>query len=141
MEKENFYKFFQGLFGYNDKQMEEIRTSPEKEYLRKTMKGFSINPNRKVIAEVTKAENCAAGHKVGDRYVIGADGMLLKDKCPKNICIGAVTTLNPILAIVFDRIADQREDLNPQAANHVSCSDCGFSDGGFGRVMMKIRVE
>jgi uncharacterized repeat protein (TIGR04076 family) len=95
---------------------------------------------RKVIAEVISAKNCAAGHKPGDRYVIRAAGYLVPEESPKNICLSALVPLFPFVSVAGERIA---EGLDPNAmmTDHSGCLDTGFECGGFGRVVMKIRVE
>lgn len=141
MSKEKMYQAYGRLFGFTGDQLQELKTSPEKEHHRRTLQGFWANPTAKIVATVVKAENCAAGHKPGDRYVIRADGVIDKDKSPPNLCLGALTPLNGFLHVAYERIAEQMEDLSPKGLTHTSCTDCGFGDGGFGRIVMHVTVE
>lgn len=141
MSDEKMYKAFQRFFSYTDEQVEELKNSPDKEHHRRVLKGFWANPQAKMIAEVVKSEGCAAGHEVGDKYVIRADGIVNVEESVENLCLGALGALYPFLHVAYERIAEQMEDLSPQGLTHTACYDCGFEDGGFGRIMMKVTVE
>ena len=64
-----------------------------------------------------------------------------KEESPPNLCFGALTPLNGFLHVAYERIAEQMEDLSSKALTHTSCTDCGFGDGGFGRVVMHVTAE
>ena len=141
MPDEKMYSVYQRLFALTEEQLDELKHSPEKEHHRRMLRGFWANPRAKIVATVVKAENCAAGHRPGDRYVIRADGIVNKEESPPNLCLGALTPLNGFLHVAYERVAEQMEDLSPKALTHTSCTDCGFGDGGFGRIVMHVTVE
>ena len=141
MSEEKMYQVFGRLFGFTAEQLQELKTSPEKEHHRRTLAGFWANRSAKLVATVVKAENCAAGHKPGDRYVIRADGIVNKGESPENLCLGALSPLYGFLHVAYERIAEQMDDLSPKGLTHSSCMDCGFGDGGFGRIVMHVTVE
>jgi uncharacterized repeat protein (TIGR04076 family) len=141
MSEEKMYKAYQKFFGYTDEQMDALKNAPEKEHHRRVLKGFWQNPQAKLVAEVVKSEGCAAGHQPGDRYVIRADGIVNVEESLDNLCLGALAALYPFLHVAYERIAEQMEDLSPKGLTHTACHDCGFEDGGFGRVVMRVTVE
>ena len=141
MSEEKMYKAYQKFFNFTDEQVEQLKNAPEKEHHRRVLKGFWANPQARMVATVVKTETCAAGHKVGDRYVIRADGIVNKEESPENLCLGALFTLYPFLNVAYERIAEKMDDLSPKGITHTSCADCGFGDGGFGRVVMRVTVE
>jgi uncharacterized repeat protein (TIGR04076 family) len=141
MTEGKMYNAYKKLFEFSDQQLEELKNSPEKEHHRRVLKGFWANPQAKMIAEVVRSETCAAGHKPGDRYVIRADGIVNKEESPENLCLGALAPLYHFLHVAYERVAEQMEDLSPKGLNHTACNDCGFEDGGFGRIVMRVTVE
>lgn len=141
MSEEKMFKAYQRFFNYTDEQIEALKNAPEMEHQRQVLKGFWANPQAKMVAEVVKAENCAAGHQPGDKYVLRADGIVNKEESPQNLCLGALAPLYPFLNVAYERIAEQMDDLSPKGITHAACNDCGLGDGGFGRIVMRITVE
>ncbi len=141
MSEEKMYKAYQRFFDYTDEQMEALKNSPEMEHQRRMLKGFWANPQAKMVAEVVEVENCAAGHKPGDKYVIRADGIVNKEESPESLCLGALAPLYSFLHVAYERIAEQMEDLSPRGITHANCNDCGLAGGGFGRILMRVTVE
>lgn len=137
MTQEEIWKKNQKALGFTDEQMEVIKNDPKR---RKLIEASAQLVRKKVIAEVISAKNCAAGHKPGDRYVIRAAGYLVPEESAKNLCLSALVPLFPFVSVVGERIADGL-DPNTMMTDHAGCLDTGFECGGFGRVVMKIRVE
>ena len=141
MSEEKMYQVYQRMLNFTDEQVNEVKTSPEKENIRRVLAGFWANPRAKIVAEVVKSENCGAGHQPGDKYVVRADGIVNKEESADNLCLGALIPLHGFLHVAYEKIAEQAEDLSPKGLTHTSCIDCGFGDGGFGRVVMRVTIE
>jgi len=89
---------------------------------------------------VVSAYGCGAGHKVGDRIVYSGDGTLLCKENPERICFGLLSPVNPIVGAVLDKICNG-EDPTRMAFNRVHCFDVGVDQGGWGEVVVEVKVE
>ena len=137
MADESMLIFLKDLLGYTDEQWETWKKNPR-------------NPKRaahimdvlkyKVVAEVTHSSGCGAGHKVGDRIVFGGDGTLLCRENPDRVCVGLLSPVNPIVGSVLDKICSG-EDPTRMAFNKVHCIDVGVDHGGWGEVVVEVKVE
>ncbi|MBU2649080.1 hypothetical protein KKI24_30510 [bacterium] len=137
MEIEKLWKLFQGHMGYTDEQMVLFRSDPEK------VKMVTQTPDFvkcKIIAEVIESENCHAGHKVGDRFVMNAGGVLMGEACPNRMCMFALGPVSNILPALYERIISQSDPLY-ERSNLVQCTDIGLDKGGWGKILMKITIE
>jgi uncharacterized repeat protein (TIGR04076 family) len=94
----------------------------------------------KIVATVTSAYGCAAGHKVGDRIVISSGGTLLCKESPEKVCFGLLSPINPFVWLTFDKISNG-EDPTRIAFNKVHCLDVGVDQGGWGEVVVEVKVE
>jgi hypothetical protein len=125
------------MLGYTDDQWETWKRNPRNH---KVVENFGTLEKYKVVAEITHSEGCAAGYKVGDRIVYGADGTLLRCKeNPEKICSGLLTPVNPLIEIVFDNIAAGK-DPTDLAFGTVHCVDIGVDHGGWGEVIADVKV-
>ena len=125
------------MLGYTDAQWETWKNNPRN---LKVVENLGDFLKYKVVAEVTSAYGCAAGHKVGDRIVFGGDGTLLCRENPEKICFGLLSPLTPYVGGVLDKICNG-EDPTQIAFNMVHCVDVGVDHGGWGEVVMEVRVE
>ena len=136
MKKDDIWKKNQKVFGFTDAEMEEVKRSPKRS---KIIKASPVMVRKRIIAEVIEAKNCIA-HKRGDRYVVRANGILIKEESADNLCMSALAALLPFFYMAYDRIASG-QDPNEMVVDHVGCFDTGVECGGFGKIMMKITVE
>lgn len=137
MEVEKIWESFQQAMGYSNAEIEEFKKDPKK--VKVVGKLPELN-SKKIVAEVTHARGCAAGHKVGDKFIMNAAGFLLTKVNPENICIYALSSLAMFPAIVTDRISEGL-DPNGMIYDRVGCVDVGLECGGWGKVVMKVYVE
>ena len=126
-----------GILGYTDAQWETWKANPRNLKIAGNLENFQ---KHKLVAQVTSSHGCAAGHKVGDRIVFGADGTLLCKESPERVCFGVLSPLNPYLLLVLDKIANG-EDPTQIAFNKVHCTDVGVDNGGWGEVIVEMKVE
>jgi hypothetical protein len=125
------------MLGYSDAQWEIWKKNPRNLEVLDHLEMFQ---KTKLVAEVTRAYGCAAGHKVGDRIVFGGDGTLLCKENPEKVCFGLLSPLIPLAAGVLDKISSG-EDPTRIAFNHVHCVDVGVDAGGWGEVVAEVKVE
>jgi uncharacterized repeat protein (TIGR04076 family) len=137
MDIEELWKLFQGHMEYTDEQMKVFRTDPEK------VKMVTETPDFvkcQIVAEVIESENCHAGHKVGDKFIMSAGGVLMSEKCPNRMCMFALGPVANMLPALYERIFT-KSDPGYKRSNIVQCTDIGLDKGGWGKVLMKVTIE
>lgn len=137
MDKEKMWMDLQKHLGYTDEELATFRSSPKNVKMVEETPQFMTH---KIIAEVIKSNGCHSQLKVGDKIVMNGNGQLIRDECPEKICIWALAPLSGLVTAVFERFVEQL-DPNALLFNVVSCQDVGIDCGGWGRILMKIRVE
>ena len=129
--------YLREMLGYTDAQWETWKSNPRNLKMADNLMDVM---KYKVVAEVTSAYGCGAGHKVGDRIVFGGDGTLLCKENPERVCVGLLSPVNPIVGGVLDKICNG-EDPTKMAFNKVHCIDVGVDHGGWGEVVVEVKVE
>ena len=137
MADEAMLTFIREMMDYTDAQWETWKSNPRN--LKMTDNLMDVL-KYKVVAEVTFSSGCGAGHKVGDRIVFGGDGTLLCRESPERVCVGLLSPVNPIVGGVLDKICGG-EDPTQMAFNKVHCNDVGVDHGGWGEVVVEVKVE
>jgi len=134
---EDTWQFFQQHLGYDDEQMELFRANPRNADILTT--GPSLM-QRTIVAEVIEAHGCNSQHKAGDRFVFDGAGNLLTARNPERICMGALGSLGPLIYAVAE-LHYAGADPGALRFNRTGCFDVGVKCGGWGRVVMEVRVE
>ncbi|MBI2877200.1 MAG: hypothetical protein HYY20_09990 [Candidatus Tectomicrobia bacterium] len=137
MSQEGLLNALRGVLGYTDAQWEAWKSNPRNLEVAQRLGDFQ---KYKVVAEVVSSYGCAAGHKTGDKIVFGADGTLLTQESPEKVCFGALSPLNNYLLLVFEKISSG-QDPTKILFNKAHCVDVGVEKGGWGEVVLEIRVE
>jgi len=134
---EDRWQFFQQHLGYNDEEMALWRANPRNADILTTGPALM---ERTIIAEVVEAGGCNSQHKAGDRFIFDGAGNLLTDRNPERICMGALYPLGPLVYAVSE-LHYAGADPNALRFNRTHCFDVGVKCGGWGRVIMEVRVE
>lgn len=135
---EKAWKGVQQHLGYNDEEMKQFRENPRNEdVLSKT----AVMLNKTIVAEIIESHGCDSGHKVGDKIYVDGRGISLLTKLgPSRICIFAlhsVALAMPALAeLLYAGI-----DPNEMRFKRFGCPDVGIKCGGWGHIVMELRVE
>jgi uncharacterized repeat protein (TIGR04076 family) len=129
--------FLKEMLGYTEAQWETWKSNPRN---LKIVENLMEIPKYKVVFEVTSSVGCAAGHKVGDQIIFDGGGSLLCKESPEKICFGLLSPINPIAGMVLDKICIG-EDPTQMAFNRVHCTDVGVDRGGWGEVVVGVKVE
>ncbi len=135
---ERTWKGVQQHLGYNDEQMKQFREDPRNEdVLSKT----DVMLNKTIVAEIIESHGCDSGHKVGDKIYFDGRGISLLTKLgPSRICIFAlhsVALAMPALAeLIYAGV-----DPNEMRFKRFGCVDVGIKCGGWGHIVMELRVE
>jgi uncharacterized repeat protein (TIGR04076 family) len=123
--------------GYNDEEMERFRLdSRNAEVLAKA----SELMNKTIVAEVVESRNCNSQHRVGDRFIFDGAGNLLTEKNPKRICIYALAEL-PKFIFAINELIYAGADPHRIRFKRAGCFDVGVACGGWGHIIMEIKVE
>lgn len=137
MDLNQLWNRFQEHMAYTDEEMEVFRSDPEK------VKMVTQTPDFvkcKIIAEVIESHNCHAHHKVGDKFVMTAGGVIISEECPKRICMFALGPITNILPACYEIIFTQ-SDPAYERSKLVQCTDIGLDKGGWGKILMKVYIE
>jgi uncharacterized repeat protein (TIGR04076 family) len=131
------WQIMQNRLGYNDGEMKEFRDNPRNEDILSRVPDLI---NKTIIAEVVDSHGCNSQHKVGDKFHFDSAGNLLTALSPKRICVYALSavTLQIFAATEFLYAG---VDPNQMRFKRAACFDVGIACGGWGRVVLEIRVE
>jgi uncharacterized repeat protein (TIGR04076 family) len=134
---EQLWEMVQKQLGYTDEEMNLFKQDPRNsEVLSKIPESI----NKRIVAEVVESHGCLSQHNNGDRFVLDAAGNLLSSMCPERMCSGAVSVLaTPVFTAAEFLLAGV--DPNEMKFKRVGCPDVGLHCGGWGRIVMEIRVE
>jgi uncharacterized repeat protein (TIGR04076 family) len=127
---------FKSMLNYTDDQWEIWKSNPRNF---ERVKGGLNFGKYKLTAEVVSAYGCGAGHKVGDK-IIFSGGELLSKENPERICFGLLSAISPYVQLVMERVFNG-EDPTKIAFNTTHCPDVGVNHGGWGEVIVDIKVE
>jgi len=134
---ENVWKMFQQHLGYTDEEMAKFRADPRNaEVLAKAPELM----NKTIVAEVVESRGCNSQHKKGDKFVLDGAGNLISKLCPKRMCIFAVSALKPAV-FAANELVHAGVDPNEMRFKRTGCSDVGLECGGWGRVVMEVKIE
>ena len=134
---ENTWKFFQERLGYSDEEMALFRANPRNEEV--LAKGPELM-QKTIVAEVVESHGCNSQHKVGDRFLFDGAGNLLTTKCPRRICVYALQGLGGAI-FASNELLYAGVDPDDLRFRRVGCFDVGVRCGGWGRIIMEVRVE
>lgn len=135
---EDTWKIVQKHLKYSDEEMKIFQANPRNEdVLSKTV----LMLNKTIVAEVIESHGCDSGHKAGDRFYFDGRGVsLLARLGPSKVCIFAlhsVALAMPALAeLIYAGI-----DPNKMRFNRFGCVDVGVRCGGWGHIVMEVKVE
>lgn len=134
---ENVWRLMQEHLGYNDEEMKKFRENPRNEDVLSKAPALM---NKTIIAEVVESHGCNSQHKIGDKLYFDGAGNLITKLCPKRICIYA---LSSIAALIFtaNELFYAGVDPNEMRFKRTSCFDVGVQCGGWGRIVMELKVE
>ncbi len=134
---EDVWTFYQKHLGYTDDEMKTFRQNPRNEDVISKAPALM---NKTIVVEVVDSQGCNSQHKVGDKFYFDGSGNLLTKLCPKRICFGALNSMPPLISMAHE-LFYAGVDPNEMRFKRVGCSDVGLQCGGWGRVVMELRVE
>ncbi len=137
MTSDRMWRRVQKHLGYTEAELEQFKSDPVNE----DIISKSIDLQRKyIILEVIESQGCNSGYKVGDRFYFDGVGNLLTELCPPKVC---GYSLNSALMLVYaaNEMLFAGVDPNGMRFKRASCFDVGLDCGGWGRVVLELKVE
>jgi uncharacterized repeat protein (TIGR04076 family) len=123
--------------GYNDEEMKIFLENPRNEDVMSKALGLL---NKTIIIEVVESHGCNSQHKVGDKFYFDGAGNLLTKLSPKKICIFALGVIQGLFFGAHE-LFYAGVDPNEMRFKRAGCLDVGVNCGGWGNIVMEIRVE
>ena len=134
---ENMWSFFQNHLGYNDAEMKKFKDDPKNELI------LSKAPelmNKTIVVEVVASHGCNSQHKVGDKFYLDGAGNFISKLCPKRMCAFALSSFAGTVFGLHELFYAGVEP-NKMLFKRFGCNDVGLQCGGWGKVVMEIRME
>jgi hypothetical protein len=133
---ESTWKLFQEHIGYTDEEMKIFRDRVSDKDISRAME----ITGKTIIAEVIESHGCNSLHLKGDKIYLDGTGNLISRLCPKKMCI---YLLAPMETAVFglQELFYAGADPNNIQFRRFGCRDVGVKCGGWGRVILDIRME
>lgn len=131
------WQIMQNRLGYSDEEMKIFRDNSRNEDILSRVPELI---NKTIIAEVVESRGCNSQHKVGDKFYFDSAGNLLTALSPKRICVYAVSAITSLIFTATEFLY-AGVDPNQMRFKRAACFDVGVECGGWGRVVMEIRVE
>lgn len=134
---DNVWRFIQQHLGYTDEEMKKFRENPRNEEI------LSKAPelmNKTIVAEVVDSHGCNSQHKKGDKLYFDGAGNLISKLNPNRICAYAVSAVAPLI-FTANELFNAGVDPNEMRFNRTGCFDVGVQCGGWGRIVIEVRVE
>jgi uncharacterized repeat protein (TIGR04076 family) len=134
---EDVWKFFQQHLGYSDEEIKKFKENPRNADVISKAPALM---NKTIVLEVVDSHGCNSQHKVGDRFYFDGSGNLMTKLCPKRVCFGALHSM-PTLIYAAHELFYAGANPNEMRFNRIGCVDVGVDCGGWGHIVMEIRVE
>ncbi len=134
---ERMWKIIQKRLGYSDEEMKTFRDNSRNEDVLAKSPALM---NKTIILEVVESHGCNSHHEVGTKFYFDGAGNLLTEKCPKKICAFSLISA-PTLIFAANEMIYAGVDPNQIRFKRASCSDVGLECGGWGRIVLELRVE
>jgi hypothetical protein len=134
---ERLWKIMQRHLGYSDEELKIFRENPGNEDV------LSRTPalmSKLIVLQVVASHGCNSHHKLGDQFYFDGAGNLLTDLCPKKVC---AFLLGPAATLIYavGEMVYAGVDPNVIRFKRTNCFDVGLQCGGWGRVVVELRVE
>lgn len=134
---ERMWKIVQRHLGYSDEDMDLFRQNPRNEDV---LSQSGALRKKVIVLEVVESHGCNSQHKVGDKFYFDGVGNLLTDRCPKKVCGYSLT--GAIMAVfAANEMLLAGIDPNQIRFKRTGCFDVGLACGGWGRIVLELRVE
>ncbi len=127
----------QKRFGYDAEEIKEFSKNPRNIELISKNKEYD---SKYIVLEVVESKGCNSNHKIGDKFYFDFAGNILTELSPNKICS---YSLNSSLMLVFtaNEMIYAGIDPNEIKFKRASCFDVGIECGGWGRIVLELKIE
>jgi uncharacterized repeat protein (TIGR04076 family) len=129
--------FIKSQLGYSDEEMELWLKNPRN---KEAVSKIPSLLQKTIIIEVVDSHGCASLHKVGDKFYFDGPGNLLTKLSPKRVCIFALSEMERLI-FAAQELFYAGSDPNEMRIKRVGCFDIGLKCGGWGRIILELKVE
>ena len=133
-KRERRWKRVQEHLGFTNEDLAIYRSFPKNV---KAMEEAPAFGSYKMVIEVIESCNCAAGHKVGEKFTVDAEGCLVLEECPPRLCVGAIWAFKPLVDRMWEAFYHNRTEV---LHDTVQCPDVGVHRGGAGQITLRIKA-
>ncbi len=134
---ESTRNIIQKHFDYTDEEMKVFMENPRNEDV---LSKAPVLMNKTIILEVVESHGCNSQHKIGDKFYFDGAGNLITKLSPKRICIYALSSAANLI-FTSNELLYAGADPNEMRFKRTGCFDVGVKCGGWGRIVMEIKVE
>lgn len=134
---EDTWRAIQRHLGLSDAEMEQFQADPRNADVVAQARALI---GKRLVAEVVSSTGCNSHHRVGDQFVFDGVGNLITAGAPKRVCIFALNALAPLLYTATEMMY-AGVDPNEMRFKRAGCIDVGLACGGWGHVVMELRVK
>ena len=131
------WKVMKDRLGYTDDEMKVFRENKRNEdVLSKALELI----DKTIVLEVVASNGCNSQHEVGDTFHLDGAGNLLTERCPKKVCIYAISAATS-LVYASNELFYAGVDPNDMRFKRAACVDVGVQCGGWGRIVLELSVK
>jgi uncharacterized repeat protein (TIGR04076 family) len=131
------WKLAQRRLGYSNEEMTMFQENRRNEDV---LSKAGALMNKIIVAEVVDAHGCNSRHRVGDRICFDGVGNLLPQLCPERVCVHVLSAAATLI-FAANELFYAGVDPNDMRFKRAGCLDVGLQCGGWGKVVVEIRVE
>jgi len=131
------WKVAQSHLGYTDEEMKAFRGNPRNEDVLSKAPALL---DKTIVIEVVESQGCNSQHQVGDKFYFDGAGNLLTKRCPKKVCIYALSAATSMI-FASNELLYAGVDPNEMRFKRAACFDVGVQCGGWGRVVLELSVR
>lgn len=124
--------------GYSDSELEKLHVEGHR--IRHLNWIAKAAPLHSIEAEVVRSSHCNSGHEKGQKLVMDVDGNFITKLCPKRMCVYLISQLTVPVALINERLSEEKTPNDFHFMRYVRCPDTGVECLGYGEVMVKVQV-
>lgn len=134
---ERVWSLVQRHLGYSDAEINEFKEDPRNADV---LAQAAALRDKTIVVEVVESHGCNSQHKAGDKFYFDGAGNLLTSLGPKKICVQALSAAAKLI-FAAQELFYAGVDPNEMRFKRAGCMDVGLQCGGWGKVVLEIRVE
>ena len=134
---EEMWALMKDHLGYTNEQMRLFKEDPKNDII------ISKAPElmqKTIVVEVVESHGCNSQHKVGTCFYLDGAGNFITKLCPKRMCTFLVGSISGMVFGMHE-LFYAGVDPNELKFRRTGCFDVGVQCGGWGRVVVDIRME